>query len=66
MLSRDVIFDERLGAKDADKEEVHEKNHTEVPLSKEESIPEKHAEVEQVPGEHKISERQQAPKEFQT
>jgi len=32
VLSRDVIFDERLGAKDVDKEEVHEKNHTEVPF----------------------------------
>ena len=35
VLSKNVRFDERLGAKDADKEEVHEKNHTEVPLSKE-------------------------------
>ena len=34
VLSRDAIFDERLEAKDVDKEEVHEKNHTEVPLSK--------------------------------
>ena len=28
VLSRDVIFDEKLGAKDVDKEEVHVKNHT--------------------------------------
>ena len=65
VLSRDAIFDERLGAKDVDKEEVHEKSHTEVPLSKEESISENHAEVEQAPGEHEAPGEQQAPEEVQ-
>jgi len=34
-------------------------------LSKEESIPENHAEVEQAPGEHEAAEEQQAPEEVQ-
>ena len=65
LLSRDAIFDERLRAKDADKEEVHEKIYTEVLLSKEESIPENHAEIEQALGEYEAPEGQQAPKEVQ-
>ena len=65
VLSRDVIFDERFGAKDADKEEVHEMNHTKVPLSKEKSIPENHAEVEQAPREHEAPREQQALEEVQ-
>ena len=56
VLISDVIFNKRLGAKDTDKEDVHEKNHTEVFLSKGESIPENHVEMEQAPGEHEALE----------
>src|SRR3954466_783308 len=56
VLSRDVIFNERLGTEDANKEVVQEKNYTEVPLSKEDTSPEDHAEVEQAPKEQKVPE----------
>src|SRR5436190_10643897 len=59
-LSKDTIFDERLRAREADKEKVREKNYTEVPLSREEIFLEDHAEVEQAP------EEQQVPEEVQT
>ena len=46
------------------KNEVHEKNRTKVLLSKEESIPENHAEVEQAPEKHEAPE-EQTPEEVQ-
>jgi len=47
VLSRDVVFDERLGAEATGKDEVCKENHyTEIPFSTEDSFAENQAEVE--------------------
>lgn len=60
VLRRNIIFDERLEAKDGDNAEVHEKNHTEVSLSKVGSFSVNHAGVEQAPIKQQVLEKGQS------